>query len=240
MKADNKVSVVALRALPMFASLDEVRLAAVAQLAVLRRVPRNGVVVRVGERIDSVYLILSGSLKVLTGDEEGREAILGVLGPGDFFGEMGAIDDRPRSAKVQATKESNLVVIVRSQFQRCMADNPEVAFYVMQRLVERLRVADRKIESLSLLDVYDRVDRVLLDLAEDRDGRKVVTQRITRQDISQMIGASREMVSRVMRDLQLRGVIEEKDGFIWRCGELGSIQRSRPAEHELQIRRCQP
>jgi len=215
MKAENRVAVVALRGLPIFASLGEEQLAAVARVSALRCVSRHGVVVSAGDCIDSIYLILSGGLKVVMGDQEGREVILSMLGPGDVFGEMGVIDDHPRSATVQAIDESSLVVISQTEFQRCMADNAEVALYVMRNLVKRLRAADRKIESLSLLDVYGRVARVLLDLAEDRQGRKVVARRITRQDISQMVGASREMVSRVMRDLQLRGLIEEKDGLIW-------------------------
>ena len=225
MKQEHKIAVVALRALPIFASLSEEKLAAVAQLACLRRVPRHGVVLSAGDRIDSLYLILSGGLKVVMGDHEGREVILSMLGPGDFFGEMGVIDDHPRSATVQATEESSLVVIAQAEFQRFMTEYPEVSLYVMRNLVKRLRVADRKIESLSLLDVYGRVARVLLDLAEDREGRKVVARRITRQDISQMVGASREMVSRVMRDLQLRGLIEEKDNLIWLTDEIDSVSQ---------------
>ena len=225
MKRDNKVAVVALRALPMFATLGEEQLAAIAQVALLRTVPRHGVVLNAGDYIDSIYLILSGGLKVVMGDQEGREVILSMLGPGDFFGEMGVIDDHPRSATVRATDESILVVIAQAEFQRCMAENNEVALFVMRNLVKRLRIADRKIESLSLLDVYGRVARVLLDLAEDREGRKVVTRRITRQDISQMVGASREMVSRVMRDLQLRGLIEEKDDLIWLTDNIDGAQQ---------------
>ncbi|HUY01698.1 MAG TPA: helix-turn-helix domain-containing protein [Rhodocyclaceae bacterium] len=144
-----------------------------------------------------------------------------MLGPGEFFGEMGIIDDHPRSATVKATESSNLVVISKADFQRCLADNFDVSLYIMRSLVKRLRQADRKIESLSLMDVYGRAARLLLELAEDRDGRKVVTRKITRQDIARMIGASREMVSRVMRDLQSGGLIDERDGCIWLCGEAG-------------------
>ena len=225
MKPENKVAVVALRSLPMFATLSEEKLTGVAQFAVLRRVPRHGVVLSAGDCIDCIYVILSGGLKVVMGDQDGREVILSMLGPGDFFGEMGVIDDHPRSATVQATDESSLVVIGQADFQRCMAENNEVALYVMRNLVKRLRLADRKIESLSLLDVYGRVARVLLDMAEDREGRKVVTRRVTRQDISQMVGASREMVSRVMRDLQLRGLIEEKDGLIWLYDDIDAVKQ---------------
>ena len=225
MKADNKVATVALRALPMFAKLGDDSLVNIGKVAALRRVARHGIVLNAGDSIDSMYLILSGGLKVVMGDHDGREVILCMLGPGDFFGEMGVIDDHPRSATVQATDESSLVVIGKDDFQRCMAENTEVALYVMRNLVKRLRLADRKIQSLSLLDVYGRVARALLDMAEERDGRKVVTRRVTRQDIAQMVGASREMVSRVMRDLQMRGLIEERDSCIWLCDDIDNVQQ---------------
>ena len=225
MKLENKVAVEALRALPIFSTLSDEKLAEVADVAVLRRVPRHALVVGAGDSNNSLYLILSGGLKVVKGDDEGHEVILSMLGPGESFGEMGIIDGLQGAFTVQATSVCSLAVIAAAEFRRCMADNVGVAFFVMRSLVRRLRVANRKIESLSLFDVYDRVDRVLLDLAEDREGRKVVSRRITRQDISQMVGASREMVSRVMRDLQMRGVIEEKGGLIWLCRELDSAHQ---------------
>ncbi|HUW36705.1 MAG TPA: cyclic nucleotide-binding domain-containing protein [Rhodocyclaceae bacterium] len=218
---DRKVSIVALRTLPMFETLAEDRLATIVRATSLRRVARQAVVLNAGDHTDNIYLILSGGLKVLIAGDDGREVILSMLGPGEFFGEMGIIDDHPRSATVKATESSNLVVINKADFQRCLADNFDVSLFIMRSLVKRLRQADRKIESLSLMDVYGRAARLLLDLAEDRDGRKVVTRKITRQDIARMIGASREMVSRVMRDLQSEGLIEERDGCIWLCGEAG-------------------
>lgn len=222
MRADTQVSIVALRTLPMFEMLDDTKLAPIVQVASLRRVARQTTVLSAGDHTDNIYLILSGGLKVLVSDGEGREVILSMLGPGEFFGEMGVIDDHPRSATVKASEQSNLVVISKVDFQRCLAENFDVSLYIMRSLVKRLRLANRSIESLSLLDVYGRAARLLLDLAEDRDGRKVVAQRITRQDIARMIGASREMVSRVMRDLQLQGLIEEKDGCIWLREDIGS------------------
>ena len=224
MRKDTQVSIVALRTLPMFEMLDDTRLAPIVQAASLRRVARQTTVLSAGDHTDNIYLILSGGLKVLISDGEGREVILSMLGPGEFFGEMGVIDDHPRSATVKASEQSNLVVISKADFQRCLADNFDVSLYIMRSLVKRLRQADRNIESLSLLDVYGRAARLLLDLAEDRDGRKVVVRRITRQDIARMIGASREMVSRVMRDLQSRGLIEEKDGCIWLREDIGSAR----------------
>ncbi len=213
LSSEQGISVVTLRALPIFQGLNEETLAAVARVAALRSVPRNGVVLRAGDHTDNVYFVLTGALKVLVSDEEGREVILSMMGPGDLFGEMGVIDDHPRSATVQAAQASQLVTIAKDDFRRCLADSFDVALHIMRGLVQRLRGADRQIESLALLDVYGRVARLLLDMAvRGPDGRLVVEQKPSRQDIAKMIGASREMVSRVMKDLQVQGLIDESDG----------------------------
>jgi len=209
------VSITALRTLPMFESLSNERLEKIARFASLRSVARQTTVLLAGDRTDNIYLILTGMLKVQISDQEGREVILSMLAPGEMFGEMGVIDDHPRSATVISTGPCDLVVIPKDDFKVCLAENFEVSLYIIRNLVKRLRVADRKIESLALIDVYGRVARLLLEMAESENGRKVVRRHITRQDIAKTIGASREMVSRVMRDLQLQGLIEEVDGCIW-------------------------
>ena len=208
------VASIALKALPIFRALDDERLASISRVASLRSVPRHGVVLKAGDKTDNVYFVLNGSLKVLVSDDEGREVILSILGRGDLFGEMGVIDDHPRSATVVAAQSSDLVVIAKSDFKATLAENFDISLYLMRSLVQRLRSADRTIESLALLDVYGRVARLLLDMAEiGPNGEKVVTKRPSRQDIAKMIGASREMVSRVMKDLQVQGLIEE-DGDV--------------------------
>jgi CRP/FNR family cyclic AMP-dependent transcriptional regulator len=152
--------------------------------------------------------VLSGRLKVMMSDAEGKEVILSILGPGEFFGEMGLIDDEPRSATVVTIEPCELLSIAKREFKKSLAENFDMSMAVMRGLVRRLREADRKIGSLALLDVYGRVARLLLDMAENVDGEKVVTKRLPKQDIAKMIGASREMVSRVMKDLQTGGYIE--------------------------------
>jgi CRP/FNR family cyclic AMP-dependent transcriptional regulator len=127
---------------------------------------------------------------------------------------MGLIDDSPRSASVLAIEPCELLSIAKRDFNKCLADNFEMAMAVMRGLVRRLREADRKIGSLALLDVYGRVARLLLDMADTVDGQKMVTKRLPKQDIAKMIGASREMVSRVMKDLQLGGYIEMRGSTI--------------------------
>ncbi|OGA06643.1 MAG: hypothetical protein A3D95_06185 [Betaproteobacteria bacterium RIFCSPHIGHO2_12_FULL_69_13] len=173
-----------------------------------KSVPRSTTVMGAGDPTDSLYIVLSGRLKVMMGDADGKEVILSILAPGEFFGEMGLIDDSPRSASVVTIEPCELLAIAKRDFKRCLEQNFEMAMAVMRGLVKRLREADRKIGSLALLDVYGRVARLLIDMAENVDGQKVVTKRLPKQDIAKMIGASREMVSRVMKDLQMGGYIE--------------------------------
>ncbi len=214
MTVTSSVSTIALRTFPIFQGLCDDRLAAVARCAMMRRVPRGAAVVHEGDRTDFVYFVLTGNLKVMVSDEDGREVILTILGQGEMFGEMGVLDDSPRSASVVAVSPSDLVTIAKTDFKRLMQDNFELAWHVMCNLTRRLRDADRKIESLALMDVYGRVARLLLEMSEEVDGLKVVRKKVSKQDIAKMIGASREMVSRVMKDLGLRGLIEETDGGV--------------------------
>ena len=146
-----------------------------------------------------------------------------MLGAGDMIGEMGVLDENPRSATVLAVTPADLVVMSKNDFKQCLAENFDVALHIMRSLVARLRSADRKIETLALMDVYGRVARLLLDMAETVDGRQVVTRKISKQDIAKMIGASREMVSRVMKDLHLQGLIEEADGKIYLNDNIQSV-----------------
>ena len=201
------LSLVVLRNVPLFSGLDESELQRLSQVAVRRRAGRNEQVVRAGEDAESLIVLLTGRAKVTNFDEEGREIILAWLGPGEFFGEMGLIDGSQRSARVVAVEPCELLTIGKTEFQRCMQENFQVAQKLMQILVRRLREADRNIESLALLDVYGRVARLLLDLSEEEDGKRLVRQKISKQDMARMIGASREMVSKVMRDLEVGGYI---------------------------------
>src|SRR5512147_1547697 len=208
------VSTAVLKAVPLFSSFPEEQLRMLASVVTRRSTPRSTTVLAAGDLTDSLYIILSGRLKVMMSDAEGKEVILSILGPGEFFGEMGLIDDSPRSASVVAIESCELLSITKRDFKKCLADNFEMSMAVMRGLVRRLREADRKIGSLALLDVYGRVARLLLDMSETVDGQKMVTKRLPKQDIAKMIGASREMVSRVMKDLQMGGYIEMRGSSI--------------------------
>ena len=209
------VSTAVLKAVPLFSSFPEDQLRMLTTVVARKSVPRSTTVMAGGDPTDSLYIVLSGRLKVMMSDAEGKEVILTILGPGEFFGEMGLIDDEPRSASVVAIEACELLYIAKRDFKKSLAENFEMAMAVMRGLVRRLREADRKIGSLALLDVYGRVARLLLDMSETVDGEKIVTKRLPKQDIAKMIGASREMVSRVMKDLQSGGYIEVRPGSIF-------------------------
>lgn len=196
-----------LKSVPLFSSFSDQQLSALLSCAQHRRYPRNSFVLHAGDETDALYIILAGQVKVLIPDEEGHEVILTVLGPQDFFGEMGLLDDQPASASVETLEACEMVRISKSGFINCLKDNFEVAMLIIRNLVKRLRDADRKIESLALIDVYGRVARLLIELAEEIDGKWIVQRAPPKQEIAHMIGASREMVSRVVKDLHDRGLI---------------------------------
>ncbi|HEX6413808.1 MAG TPA: cyclic nucleotide-binding domain-containing protein [Burkholderiales bacterium] len=208
------VSTAVLKTVPLFASCPEEQLRMLTTVVTRKSAPRSTTIMAGGDPTDSLYIILSGRLKVMMSDSEGKEVILAILGPGEIFGEMGLIDDEPRSATVISIEPCELLSISKRDFKKCLQENFDMTMAVMRGLVKRLREADRKIGSLALLDVYGRVARLLLDMAENVDGEKVVTKRLPKQDIAKMIGASREMVSRVMKDLQTGGYIEMRGSQI--------------------------
>ena len=208
------VSTTVLKSVPLFASFPDDQLRMLVTVVTRRSAPRGSVIMAAGDQIDSLYIVISGRLKVMMSDADGKEVILSLIGPGEFFGEMGLIDDSPRSASVVTIEPCELMSISKRDFKKCLEENFDMAMAVRRGLVRRLREADRKIGSLALLDVYGRVARLLLDMSEDVNGQKIVAKRLPKQDIAKMIGASREMVSRVMKDLQMGGYIEMRGSTI--------------------------
>jgi CRP/FNR family transcriptional regulator, cyclic AMP receptor protein len=198
-----------IRRVPLFSALTPTQAETVAEAVVKRRFKRGEVIVEQGKKSNHLAIFLTGRGRVVTTDARGREVILATMNPGDYVGEMSLIDNQPHSATVRAELQTDMLILGRVEFARSLADNTSMAYAVMKGLVQRLRQADRKIESLALLDVYGRVARVLMEFARpDASGQLVIHERVSRQDVAKMIGASREMVSRVMKDLEERGFIE--------------------------------
>ena len=178
-----------------------------ARRGTVRNIARNSVFIQEGEKGDSLFVILAGRVKVFVADEEGREMVLDIHGPGDYVGEM-ALDGRPRSASVLALEPTTVAVLTRDALRAAIAQNPDVAMNLIGTLIERARIATDNVRNLALMDVYGRVARLLLSLAvEQPDGRMIVPEKLTQQDIADRVGASRDMVSRIFKDLTVGGYI---------------------------------
>jgi len=198
-----------LRRVPLFSRLTVAQAEAISNAVVKRRFKRGEALVEQGQKSDALFLLLTGRARVTASDSRGREVILATLGQGDYLGEMSIIDNEPHSATVRAEVQTDVLTLGRAEFTRCLSENAAMSLVVMRGLVKRLRHADRKIESLALLDVYGRVAHALLEQAEtNAQGQQVIAGKVSRQDLAKTIGASREMVSRVMKDLETRGFIE--------------------------------
>ena len=196
-----------LQKVPLFSQLGPADLQRVLELARERAYPKNSVILFEDDPGDALYVVKDGQVKVVLIGEDGREVILSVLGPGEFFGEMALIDDEPRSAHVIAMDDSTLLVLRREDFQGLLAQTPAIALSMLRELTRRLRRVDEKVGSLVLLDVNGRVASLLLELAQEAGGDRI-TRRLTHHTIAQMIGSSRETVSRTMRELVDKGFIE--------------------------------
>lgn len=198
-----------IRRVPLFANISEQHAEILANAVIKRRYKRGEFIIEQGTKSNTLYVLLSGRARVLTSHTGGREVILATLGQGDYIGEMSLIDKEPHSASVRAEAQTDVLQLSSVEFNRCMPDTHSVAFNVLRGLSQRLRRADRNIQSLALMDVYGRVAKVLIESAmPDLSGQLIIREKISRQDIAKMVGASREMVSRVMKDLEERGFIQ--------------------------------
>jgi CRP-like cAMP-binding protein len=195
-----------LATVPLFNGLQRDEIQRFAELTRERSYPKGSVILFQDDPGDALFVLRAGRVKVVLIGEDGREVILGVLEPGAHFGELALIDDQPRSAHVIAMEDAQLLILRREDFRRRVEANPSVAWALLTELSRRLRRADVKIGGLVLLDVPGRIARLLLDLA-DETGSNAIEKPLTHQTIAQMIGASRETVSRAMKEFQDAGLI---------------------------------
>ena len=195
-----------LATVPLFSGLQRDEIQRFADLTRERAYPKGSVILFQDDPGDSLFVLRAGRVKVVLIGEDGREVILGVLESGAHFGELALIDDQPRSAHVIAMEDAQLLILRREDFRRRVEANPSVAWALLTELSRRLRRADVKIGGLVLLDVPGRIARLLLDLA-DESGSEAIDKPLTHQTIAQMIGASRETVSRAMKEFQDAGLI---------------------------------
>ena len=174
--------------------------------AVIRTFPRHAVIINEGDDSDSVYFIVSGHVKVFLADDDGKEVVIGTLKAGDYFGEM-ALESGSRSASVMALDPVCLAIVRMENFREFLRGHPDFVFSLLGKLIRRSRVVTRNLKSLALLDVYGRLTQLLQELAENIDGRSVIAEPLTQQEMASRIGCSREMVSKIFKDLTAGGYL---------------------------------
>jgi len=191
----------------LFAGLGREQLDALLRGAVVRTYPKGSIVVNEGDDGHGLFIVQSGSLKTFLMDEQGRELTLTLFEAGDYFGELALLDDAPRSASVATLERSELLQISRPNFLAILDDNPACMQILLRNLVQRIRTLTENVRALALVDVFGRIARLFDSLAVSVDGERIVERRLTQQEIANLIGASREMVNRILRELVIGGYI---------------------------------
>ena len=200
-----------LSSVPLFLDLDDVELENVEEHCTPRKYPKNSMVILEEEFGDIIFIILAGTVKITRVNDEGKEVILSLLGPGEIFGEMAILDGEARSANALAQEECELLAIQKSEFLNLLRKNFKISFALMGELAKRLRKSDQQIEALSLSDAEHRIGVSILNLAEEmgviRQGKVTIDNLPFQQDIANMSGTSRETVSRVLKLFEDRHMI---------------------------------
>ena len=189
---------------------------ALAALGVQRRYRNGALLIQEGESGDTIYIVLQGRLRAFLGDGNGKELTLGFYGPLEYVGEM-SLDGGPRSANVEAVDATTCSVISRAVLLNYIAQHPEFALELMARLIRRARLATESAGNVALIDVYGRLVRLLNQLAQEPEasGERRLSERLTHQELAQHLAGSREMVSRLLKDLETGGYIAVRERWIW-------------------------
>lgn len=200
-----------LQQIPLFSSLNQSELEAIDRVSITKIFPKDKIILLEDEDGDTLFIIINGKVKVTTFSESGKEVIFSILNEGDFFGEMSLLDGKPRSATVVSMDDAKIQLIRRTEFYRLLEDHPRIALRLLEELASRLRKADERIESLAILDVTGRIAGILLQLAEDRGIEKnsevLIQSRPTHQELANMVGTTRETVTRVLKQLEDKSYI---------------------------------
>ena len=182
---------------------------ALSAFGTIRTFPRNTIIINEGDPADSLYVILQGQVRFFAADAEGKEVVLSTQAEGEYFGEM-MLDDGPRSASAMTLAPSRFLIVPKADFRRFLLQKPEFTLRMVEKLIHRVRVLTENVKSLALMDVYGRIARLLLELAQEVDGRLLIAERLTQRDIAARVGASREMVSLILKDLKVGGYIRNE------------------------------
>ena len=197
----------------LLASLESPSLRDLAARGRVQSFRKDVVIIQEGDYGDTLYVLLAGRVKVFATGDNDREVVIDTHGPGEYIGEM-ALDGGPRSASVMTLEPTVCSIVTRVTLRDHIAQHPDFAFDLLAKVIRRARRATMSVKNLALLDVYGRVARLLTELAVERDGQRIVPDRLTHQDIADRVGSSREMISRLIKDLTTGGYIEVHDRLI--------------------------
>jgi CRP/FNR family cyclic AMP-dependent transcriptional regulator len=205
----------------MFAGLSDKELKTVEAYATARRYRKNTIILEKGDEASSLYVLLSGKSKAYIADESGKEIVLSVMEPGDCFGELALLGEAVRTASVVTLADSKVAAISKAAFMQCLSTNPQIAVNIIGGLIRRIGDLTQKVSDLGLKDVYGRVVRLLQRVSQEKNGKRV-TDRMTQQQIADEVGSSREMVSRILKDLK-------RGGYVSVAGGVYTIEKNLPA-----------
>ena len=192
--------------IPLFSGLSDEDRCTIERHAVPKSYRKNTVLIEKGDETTSLYVVVSGKVKVYVADDTGKEIVLNTQESGEHFGELALLGDTRRTASVMTVEDSKFLVITKKAFLECLAAHPNIALNLIRALVERVRALTDNVSNLALRDVYGRLTSVLMENAKEKDG-KLITDRLTQQELASLVGSSREMVSRIFKDLKAGGYI---------------------------------
>jgi CRP/FNR family transcriptional regulator, cyclic AMP receptor protein len=199
-----------LREISPYNALSTTDLESFAGIATKRKYKKNMVLIQQGDETNSLYILLEGEMKVYIEDDQGRELTVKMLKPGDSFGELALLGDFPRVANVMTTTDCLVSTVSKGSYLGLLKENPQISLALIESLANMVRETTEELGSIALLDVYGRLTHILEKYAVNRDGEKQVPK-FTHREISNMIGSSREMVSKIMKELEKGGYISVAD-----------------------------
>ncbi len=214
---DNVLKV--LKEIPIFSNLSEEHLLLISKGFDIQKVKKGSTIFYQSDESTDLYIVLEGCAKAILTDFNDKELLLNIFKKGDFFGELSLIDGRPRSATVIAIEDSIFGVLKREKFIALLNKNPMIAISLLSAMVKRIRVTDEMLGAMAFLDVSKRIEKILLSIAE-KEGEKtkdgiVKVRKITHKELASLTGASREAVTKAIKVLKFKRILEEKDGFFF-------------------------
>jgi len=205
-----------LKEVPLFSCLDDHELREMAEIAIEKTFPKDTIIIHEGDTSTSMYVVLTGKAHAIAMNEaDGKQIVLNEFEQGDYFGEMSFLDAEPRCATVKTREKTRFLVLSDEKFRKILTSKPDIYSRLIKGLLQKLRKATRQVEELAFHDVYKRVVLLLKRLAISEDGKQIVRQKMTMKEIGEMVGASREMISKIMKELSDGGYITiHKDSIV--------------------------